>query len=101
MDMRQGYAKCKNYQCGMAHGLNGILWSWKNCRRLLILALRVGWPGNSHAFEVKVNVNMVGDFDEGDAFIHPVILTVKNHTSLDLACAAPLTGDDEHQFLRV
>jgi hypothetical protein len=44
-------------------------------------------PADSLAFEVKVHVDVVGDCD-----VHPIVLTVEDHTSLDLACIGPLSG---------
>src|SRR3974377_1465845 len=42
-------------------------------------------PADSFTPEVKTHVNMVGDLDERNAFVHPVILAVEDHLSFDLA----------------
>jgi hypothetical protein len=34
---------------------------------------------------VETHVNMVGDFDKWNAFVHPVILAVEDHPSFDFA----------------
>ena len=41
-------------------------------------------PADSLPLEVDSHLNAVGDLDEGDALIHPVILTVEGHCPFDL-----------------
>jgi hypothetical protein len=56
-------------------------------------ALLAGWlllkghrrPADSLHFEVDSYLNAVGDRDEGNAFIHPVILTIDGHLPFDLS----------------
>ena len=49
---------------------------------LLVLALRR--PADLLLLEVELYVNMVGDADERNAFVHPVVLTVEYHCSFNL-----------------
>ena len=42
--------------------------------------------------EADSNLDTVGDFDEGDAAIHPVVLTVESQCPLDVSRAGPLAG---------
>jgi len=41
-------------------------------------------PADSLPLEVDRHLDTVGDLDEGNAFIHPVILTIETHCPLDL-----------------
>ena len=42
--------------------------------------------------EADSNLDTVGDFDEGNAAIHPVVLTVESQCPLDVSRAGPLAG---------
>ena len=41
------------------------------------------------AFELDVDFNSIGDFDEGDTAVHPILLTVEGHGATDRAVASP------------
>ena len=53
--------------------------------------------GNLLGLEVDTNLNTVGDFYEGDAAIHPVILTIERHHPFNVARACPLAGHGKVQ----
>lgn len=38
---------------------------------------------------MEIDIDMVGDFDERDAFIYPVILAVEHHCTFDFARTGP------------
>src|SRR5262245_20412724 len=61
--------------------LSGWLWL-KNQRR----------PTDSLAFELESHVNMVGDLDEGNALVHPIVLAVEGHCSFNFGRACSLPG---------
>jgi hypothetical protein len=42
--------------------------------------------------EADCNLDTVGDFDEGNAAIHPIVLAVESQCPLNIAGASPLTG---------
>jgi len=44
--------------------------------------------------KVDSHVDAVADVDEGNAFIHPIVLTVEDHGPFNIACACPRTGND-------
>src|SRR5271165_3438182 len=52
------------------------------------------------AMEVDIHLNAIGDRDEGNALIHPIVLAVKGHYALNLAYACPLAGNRQRQRLR-
>ena len=55
------------------------------------LLLKHQWrPTDSRPLEVDSHVDAVADVDEGNAFIHPVVLTVEDHGPMNLAGACPL-----------
>src|ERR1700744_2174413 len=58
--------------------------------------------GTADAFAKKVtlHLNAVGDLNEGDATVHPVLLAVEGHDPLHLAYACPDTGNRQRQRLR-
>jgi hypothetical protein len=68
------------------------MWSWelKPPRRK---SMKPGWlllkyqrrPANSLAMEVDCHLDTVGDPDEGDAAVHPIVLTVEGHCPFNLA----------------
>jgi len=47
------------------------------CREQPTYRFRLAAAANSLALEVKVHINVVGDLNERDTFVHPVILTVE------------------------
>ena len=55
----------------------GHCWGWQvvQCQRR---------PADSLPFEVESYVDMVGNLDERDAFVHPVVLTVEDHFPFDV-----------------
>ena len=68
-------------------------------RRLL---LEDQWrPADSLSYEVDVNFNAVGNFDEGNSAVHPVIFPVKGHHPFNCACTGSLTGYGEGQRFRL
>lgn len=43
------------------------------------------WPAHSFPFEMEIYVYMVGNFDERNTLVHPVVLAVEDHRSLNFA----------------
>ena len=58
-----------------------------------------GRPADSLPLEVDSNLDAVGNLDEGDAAVHPVVLTVEGHCPFNLAYACPLAGKRKRQRL--
>ncbi len=54
------------------------------CKSWLLVEVH-GRPADTLSLEVKIYVDMVGDLDERNAFVHSVIPTVENHFPFDLA----------------
>jgi hypothetical protein len=50
-------------------------------------------PADSFPFEVNGYFDAVGDRDEGNSFIHPVVLPVEGHSPVNLAHSSPLAGN--------
>src|ERR1035438_5706940 len=58
-----------------------------------------GRPTDSLAFEVDGHLYAVSDLDEGNAAIHPELLTVEGHCPIDRPSAGPLAGNGKcHLF---
>ena len=58
-------------------------------------------PADAFSDEVETDVDMIGDFDEGNAFVHPIVLAIEDHGSFNFAGTRPLPSDDQRQFFRV
>ncbi len=54
-------------------------------RKSWLLAGVHGRPADTLSLEVKIYVDMVGDLDERNAFVHSVIPTVEDHFPFNLA----------------
>jgi hypothetical protein len=50
--------------------------------RLLLIEQRR--PADSFLPEVEIHLDVVGDLDERNAFVHPIVFTVENHFSFNL-----------------
>lgn len=72
---------------------------WVLSVRLLLNGQR--WTADVLLLEVETDVDMVRNLDERNSFVHPIVLTVKNHCSLDLARARPFTGNGQRELLRI
>ena len=58
------------------------------------LLLKHQWrPTDSFPVQVDGHVDAVADVDEGNAFIHPVVLAVEDHGPMNHACACPHAGN--------
>jgi hypothetical protein len=60
---------------------------------LMLLFENQRWSAGALPMEVNGYLNTVGDPDEGNAAIHPIIFAVKCHCPLDLTCARSLAGN--------
>ena len=60
-----------------------IRYSRESCRRLLLEDQRR--PADSLPLEINSHLDAVGDLDEGNALIHPVVPTVEGHCPFDRA----------------
>ena len=44
-----------------------------------------GWPADTFSFELEIYLDMVGNLDERNAFVHSVVLTIEDHFPFNLA----------------
>ena len=56
-------------------------------------------PAYALRMEVDTHLDAVGDLDEGDAAIHPVLLSIEGHCARDRAHSSPYAGDRKLQGL--
>jgi len=54
--------------------------------------------GNSRTLQMKSYIDVVGNLDERDSFVHPITLPVKDDGPLNLAGAGPLTRNSKCEF---
>ena len=58
-----------------------------------------GRPADSFSLEVDTHLDAVGNFDEGNAAVHPVLLTVEGHCPFNAARTFPYVGSRKSQCL--
>ena len=58
-----------------------------------------GRSADSLGFEIDTHLDPVGDLNEGNAAVHPVLLTVKCHRPLNRPGPSPRAGNGERQRL--
>ena len=68
-----------------AFALKRLVGSATTRRKSWLLAGVHGRPADTLSLEVKIYVDMVGDLDERNAFVHSVIPTVEDHFPFNLA----------------
>lgn len=59
------------------------------------------WTADAFGLECDVDLNAVGDLDEGDPAVHSKFLAVEGHAPLDLSLAGTNPGDRKRQRLRL
>ena len=52
-----------------------------------------GRPTDSFSFEMEIDIDVVGDLDERYTLVHSIVLTVKDHSSLNLSRTRPFGGN--------
>ena len=60
---------------------------------ILPLLISPAGAADSLPFEQEIYVYMIGDLDERNPLVHPVILAVEDHFPLIFAGACPFSGD--------
>ena len=64
------------------------------------VSLDVDWrPTDSLRVEFDGHLNAVGNLDEGNAAVHPVLLAVEGHRSRNRACSSAPSGNRQRQLL--
>ena len=60
-----------------------------------------GRSADSLSFEMEIDIDVVGDLDEWNALIHSIVLTVKDHSSLNLSRPRAFGGNRQRQLLGI
>ena len=82
-----------NAVTGQVVSMSGKPCQLNQAQRLIVSVLSLRRTADLLLPEVELHVDMVGDADKRNAFVHPVILAVEDHCSFDLVCASPLPGN--------
>ena len=60
-----------------------------------------GWAADLFGFEGDGDFDVVGDFDEGDAAVHAVVLAIEDHFAVDVFEAVLRGGQSQGKLLRI
>src|SRR5277367_1946654 len=64
-----------------------------------LLLINHAWSANLFRLQRHIHFHAIGNFDKGNAAVHPVFLAIERHRSLDIAGARALAGQGKLQRL--